>query len=73
MDDRSLTINQFCEAEQVSRAMLYKLWKQGKGPRWFNVGNSRRISHEARAQWRRQLEAEATTWAEALAGEGKAA
>ena len=71
MTDRSLTLNQFCEAEQVSRSMLYKLWKQGKGPRWFNVGNNRRISHEARTEWRRQREAEAaanpvTTWAEGL-------
>lgn len=65
MTDQSLTINQFCQAENISRAMLYKLWSQGRGPRWFNVGNSRRISHEARVEWRRQLEAEAAQSTEA--------
>jgi hypothetical protein len=56
-EDQSYTINEFCAAERLSRAMLYKLWAEGKGPRWFNVGTHRRISHEARVAWRRQLEA----------------
>ena len=57
--DQSYTIAEFCQAERMSRAMLYKLWAQGKGPRFFYVGNSRRISHEARIEWRQRLEAEA--------------
>jgi hypothetical protein len=57
--DHSYTINEFCEAERISRSGLYKLWAQGKGPRWFNVGTKRNISHEARTAWRRQMEAEA--------------
>ncbi len=65
MTDQSLTVNEFCRAESISRAMIYKLWRQGKGPRWFNVGTSRRISHEARVEWRRQLEAEAAQSTEA--------
>ena len=48
--DQSYTINEFCTAERISRAMFYKLRAAGKGPR---------ISHEARIEWRRQLEAEA--------------
>jgi hypothetical protein len=61
MHDPSLSIDQFCEAENISRSMLYKLWRQGKGPRWFNVGVARRISHDARIEWRRAREAEAAS------------
>jgi predicted DNA-binding transcriptional regulator AlpA len=57
--DRSLTINEFCTAENISRSMLYKIWAQGAGPRWFNIGAHRRISQEARREWRMALEAEA--------------
>jgi hypothetical protein len=59
MSDESQTIKEFCAAEKLSRTMLYKLWAQGKGPRWFNIGTTRRISHEARQDWRRAREAEA--------------
>ena len=59
MSDQSYTIDEFCTVERLSRAMLYKLWAQGNGPRWFQVGNRRHISHEARTEWRRRLEAEA--------------
>lgn len=59
MTDKSHMIEGFCEAESISRSMLYRLWKQGKGPRFFNVGNSRRISEEAGTEWRRAREAEA--------------
>jgi hypothetical protein len=59
MSDPSYTIAEFCTAERLSRGMLYKLWDQGKGPRFFYIGNARRISHEARTEWRRKLEAEA--------------
>jgi hypothetical protein len=31
------------------------------GPRYFNIGSHKRISHKARTEWRRQLEAEATS------------
>ena len=55
--EASYTIDEFCEAERISRAFLYKLWSQGKGPRFYYVGSVRRISHEARLEWHRQLEA----------------
>jgi excisionase family DNA binding protein len=65
MDDQTLTINQFCEAENLSRTTLYKLWREGRGPRWFLIGSSRRISAEARARWRHEREAEAEAASEA--------
>jgi hypothetical protein len=58
VSDPSLTIQEFCAAEKISRSMVYKLWSEGKGPRFFNIGTVKRISHEARQQWRREREAE---------------
>jgi hypothetical protein len=54
-----MTLAEFCEAERLSRSMLYKLWAQGKGPNFFNIGVTKRISPEARLAWRQQREAEA--------------
>jgi hypothetical protein len=61
---KSYTPYELAELERISRAMLYKMWKQGKGPRFYCIGNRRRISEEARIEWRRKLEA---------CGSGKAA
>ena len=57
--DQSLTVNEFCAAEKIGRTRLYQDWKQGKGPRFFYNGTRRRISEEARKEWRRQREHEA--------------
>jgi hypothetical protein len=54
----SYTIDEFCQAERLSRSMFYKLARQGKAPRCFNVGAAVRISAEARHAWRREREAE---------------
>lgn len=56
--DASLTIAEFCAAEKVSRAKLYLLWAERKGPRTFNIGTKRLISAEARQEWRHAREAE---------------
>jgi hypothetical protein len=56
MERQSYTIDEFCRAERISRAMIYKLWLQGQGPRYYQVGSVRRISHEARLEWQRERE-----------------
>ncbi len=56
-NDPSYTVDEFVEVERLSRSMIYKLWSQGKGPRFYYVGNVRRISHQARLEWQRQMEA----------------
>jgi hypothetical protein len=61
MTDQSYTVNEFAKAESMSRQMVYKLWKQGQGPRFYWVGTVRRISHQARLDWQREREAETTT------------
>ena len=55
MSNQSYTVDEFCAAERISRSMLYKLWKEDQGPRFYYVGNVRRIPHEARLEWQRQM------------------
>jgi hypothetical protein len=57
--DASLTINEFCTAEKISRSMLYRAWSEGWGPVFYRVGVTRRITHRARLEWQHQREAEA--------------
>jgi hypothetical protein len=52
--DPSLTVDEFCAAEKICRTRLYKDWSEGQGPRFFFNGNRRRISAEARKEWRRK-------------------
>lgn len=47
----------FCRAHDISRALLYRLWAEGKGPDRIKVGNRTLITREAAARWRSQLEA----------------
>jgi hypothetical protein len=58
MNGHSYTVDEFAEAERLSRSMLYKLWSQGKGPRFYMAGTVRRITPEARTEWQRKMEAE---------------
>jgi hypothetical protein len=68
----SFSIDEFCEAERISKSELYKLWRERKGPRFYYVGVNRKITPEARADWQREREAEAEAdWRRA--GEAEAA
>lgn len=57
--DPTYTLNQFCAAEQISRAQLYEAWKEGWGPDYYWNGKHRRITHRARLEWQRKREAAA--------------
>lgn len=57
---RSYTIDEWCEARRISRAMYYKLRDQGLGPKTHNAGTKVLISDEADADWLREREAEST-------------
>jgi len=56
---RAYTVNTFCKAHETSRTELYKLWREGRGPRYFLIGSHRRITEEAASDWRRDMEAAA--------------
>ena len=53
----SYTVDEFCAAERISRVTLYAMWKQGHGPRFYFNGRCRRITHAARIEWQREMEA----------------
>lgn len=57
--ETSYTIIEFCEAERISRSLLYRAWREGWGPRFHLVGTHKRISPEARREWRQEREAAA--------------
>ena len=54
----AFSIQSFCKAHSISRAMFYKLLNQGKAPRLFRVGIKPMISIESAAEWRARMEAE---------------
>jgi hypothetical protein len=60
MSDHSLTLPEFCESERISLAFYYKLKRLGLGPREMVIGRAKRISPEARAEWRRAREKQTT-------------
>jgi excisionase family DNA binding protein len=56
----SFTIDEFCAAEKISRSFFYKLQSQGKAPKTYPVGRTRRIRGAAIEAWRSDREAETT-------------
>jgi hypothetical protein len=54
------TVDDFCKLNRISRSKFYELIQLGKGPHCFFIGIQRRISVESAAQWRKQMEMEAT-------------
>lgn len=55
----SLTIDEFCAAQKISRAYFYLLLKRGTAPRAYKLGKTTRISEEAVREWIAAREAEA--------------
>ena len=52
----SMSINVFCHAHGISRAMFYKLRDAGEAPDVFRVGRRVLVSAEAAERWRHRLE-----------------
>ena len=55
-DKLTFSIQEFCIAHSISRAMFYVLLNEGKAPITMKVGKRRLISIEAAELWRRQME-----------------
>ena len=36
--DASLKIDELCQAEKISRSMLYEAWSEGWGPKFYRFG-----------------------------------
>lgn len=52
------SVNDFCQANSISRSLFYKLQREGKGPRLMKVGRRTLISAEAANEWRRTVESQ---------------
>jgi hypothetical protein len=52
----TFSVDEFCHAHNLSRALFYKLVKAGKGPRLMKVGTRTMITCEAAADWRKSME-----------------
>ncbi len=52
----SYSVADFCRAHGISRALFYKLLREGHGPRVMKVGRRTLISREAAEDWRRRME-----------------
>jgi predicted DNA-binding transcriptional regulator AlpA len=46
----------FCKRNDISRALFYKLDKQGKAPRTFKVGRRRLMTPAAEREWLASME-----------------
>jgi len=57
--DPTYTVDSFCAAEAMSRAQLYRAWREGWGPDYYLNGVERRITTAARMRWQREREAAA--------------
>lgn len=58
MDNKqSYSISAFCILNSISRALYYKLAKEGKAPKAMRVGRRTLISQEAALEWRQRMEA----------------
>ena len=67
-DRDAYTIEEFCVSNGISRSSYYNMSPEDR-PTEMVIGGSKRISREARFDWRRRMEAKA---AEARAGEAEA-
>lgn len=56
-DQDCYTVAEFCTRNRISRSTFYALRAEGRGPRVMRVGAAVRISREAAAAWRAQMEA----------------
>ncbi len=53
---KALSVKDFCEAYNISKSFLYRLKREGKGPRMMRIGRRTLISAEAAREWQSQNE-----------------
>jgi hypothetical protein len=52
------SVDEFCTKFRISRSKLYALWRDGRGPKFYQLGTVRRISDVAASDWCAELERE---------------
>ena len=59
VEPAALSVDEFCKAHGISRALFYLIQRDRTGPAVMRVRGRTLISREAAAAWRRQMEAAA--------------
>jgi DNA-binding phage protein len=57
---QSFSVSEFARRNGLSRTFIYKLWKEGRGPAFCQIGAVRRITREQEAAWLRLFEQRST-------------
>jgi excisionase family DNA binding protein len=50
----AISVDDFCELENISRPTWYRLVKRGEAPRYYKVGSRIRIEPADHVAWREQ-------------------
>jgi len=53
----AFSVEQFCRAHSISRALFYIMQRDGRGPRVMKCGKRTLIARESAERWRREMEA----------------
>jgi len=53
---KSYTVEEFCEMHRISKALFYKLRREGNGPKVLKIGTRTIITSEYNAEWVRRME-----------------
>jgi excisionase family DNA binding protein len=56
----TMSVDEFCERNGMSRSTFYKLVRKELGPRTMKIGRKIRITIEADQEWRRNMERQPT-------------
>jgi len=55
-ENLAFSIENFCRLHGISRSKFYLLLNEGLAPKIMKIGRRTLISHEAAAQWRKDME-----------------
>jgi excisionase family DNA binding protein len=58
MEKLNYRVSEFCHEAGISRATLYRLWEEGKGPRPIRIGRRVLVPRAAALAWLRALAGE---------------
>lgn len=54
--NQAYSIATFCQRHSISRALYYKMAKEGKAPKTIKLGRRTLISQESALAWRQRME-----------------
>lgn len=54
--NQAYSVTAFCQRHSISRALYYKLAKEGKAPKTIKLGRRTLISQESALEWRQRMQ-----------------